>query len=92
VAGTPREVRLRDLSAAGLCFFSEEPFREMTLLQVRLDLPEQAPLSASGAVVRCQRISRHLEHYEVAVFLHGLAESDRRRLQAFVAEQGASPA
>ena len=92
VAGTAREVRLRDLSAAGLCFFSEEPFREMTLLQVRLDLPEQAPLSAAGAVVRCQRISRHLEHYEVAVFLHGLGDSERRRLQAFVAEQGASPA
>lgn len=92
VAGTPREVRLRDLSAAGLCFFSEEPFREMTLLEVRLDLPEQAPLSASGAVVRCERISRHLEHYEVAVFLHGLGDADRRRLQAYVAAQSGSGA
>lgn len=88
IAGQPREVRLRDLSAAGLCFFSEEPFREMTLLEVRLSLPDQDPLSASGAVVRCQRISKHLEHFEVAVFLHDIKESDRRRLQAYVAAQG----
>jgi PilZ domain len=87
VAGQAREVRLRDLSSAGLCFFSEEPLREMTLLQVRLNLPDQEPLSAGGAVVRCQRISKHLEHFEVAVFLHDIRESDRRRLQAFVAGQ-----
>lgn len=86
VAGRRMDVRLRDLSAAGLCFFSEEPLDEMSLLDVRLDLPDEfeAEFRAKGAVVRCERISPHLDHYEVAVFLHEIDESQRYRLRDFV--------
>ncbi|MEZ5976617.1 MAG: PilZ domain-containing protein [Planctomycetota bacterium] len=85
-AGRTMDVRLRDLSASGLCFFSEEPIGEMTLLDVRLDLPDdrEEELRAKGAVVRCERISPHLEHYEVAVFLHEITEAQRARLASFV--------
>jgi hypothetical protein len=34
--------------------------------------------------VRCERISAHLEHYEIAVFLHEIAEDQRARLATFV--------
>lgn len=80
------DVRLRDLSAAGLCFFSEEPLDEMSLLDVRLDLPDDADdeFRAKGAVVRCERISAHLDHYEVAVFLHEIDGEQRYRLRDFV--------
>jgi hypothetical protein len=86
VAGRTMDVRLRDLSAAGLCFYCEEPVDEMTLLDVRLDLPDgqKKEFRAKGAVVRCERISAHLEHYEIAVFLHEIAEDQRARLAAFV--------
>ncbi|QDU85174.1 PilZ domain protein [Planctomycetes bacterium Pla163] len=86
VAGRAMDVRLRDLSAAGLCFFSEEPLDEMSLLDVRLDLPDGVDdeFRAKGAVVRCERISPHLAHYEVAVFLHDIADTQRHRLRDFV--------
>ncbi len=91
IGGERREVRLRDLSAGGLCFFSDEPIPEMTMVKVELELPERgshgAPkaVDARGAVVRCRRVSPLLEHYEIAVFLHDLLESDAERLAEFVA-------
>lgn len=91
VGGERREVRLRDLSAGGLCFFSDEAIPEMTMVKVELELPERGdtgeprPVDARGAVVRCRRVSPLLEHYEIAVFLHDLRESDAERLAAFVA-------
>lgn len=81
------EARVRDVSEAGVCFFLEHPVREMSILKVELDLalPEgQRRVIAQGAVVRCEKISAALDHYEVAVFLHDIAEPDRRWLRAFV--------
>ncbi len=92
VNDAPVEVRLRDLSVSGLCFFSEEPLREMTALRIALDLPSQKNkperIEAGGAVVRCQPISPRLAHYEVAVFFHDIAAEDRERLAKFVTAQG----
>lgn len=89
VGGAPREVRLRDLSVSGLCFFSEEPLNEMTVLQIVLELPDPNGstdrIEAGGAVVRCQPISPRVEHYEVAVFFHDISNSSRECLQRFVA-------
>lgn len=86
-----QEVRLRDLSAAGACFFHDQPIEEMTLVELHFELPAAAGKStavkARGAVVRCQRISPRVEHYEVAVFLHDIRDEDRRALTAWVAQQ-----
>ena len=84
--GTHR-ARLRDVSRIGLCFHVERAIPMMTVLQIALDLPVDGGVrrvSGSGAVVRCQRISPTLEHYEVAVFLHDMAEGDRAALDAHV--------
>lgn len=86
-----QEVRLRDLSAAGACFFHDQPIDEMTLVELSFDLPAAGGTTsvlARGAVVRCQRISPRVEHYEVAVFLHDIREEDRRALAAWVKQQG----
>ena len=77
------KARLRDVSRAGLCFFMEEPIPAMTVLKIGLDLPVEngvRRISGSGAVVRCEPISAGVHHYEIAVFLHDLAESDREAL------------
>jgi PilZ domain-containing protein len=80
--------RLRDISRAGLCFFLDRAVPEMTLLAVRIELPGRAgpavPIEARGVVVRCLPISRGVEHFEIAVFLSDLADSQRERLDAFV--------
>ena len=84
--GTQRG-RLRDVSRAGLSFHTEAPIAMMTVLAVALDLPTREGrrrICGSGAVVRCQRISPSLEHYEVAVFLHDMSEADRAALEAHV--------
>ncbi|MHC4262745.1 MAG: PilZ domain-containing protein [Planctomycetota bacterium] len=82
------EVQLRDVSSAGLCFFSERPIPEMTMLGVHLDVPRldgaRHAVDARGAVVRCEPISPHLEHYEVAVFLNDIESSDRQAIADYV--------
>jgi len=84
------EARLRDVSRAGVCFFLDRRIPEMTVLKLDLALPEvpgdaeRMQVAGSGVVVRCQQLSPHLDHYEVAVFLNDLTESDRARLESYV--------
>ncbi|MEO0651050.1 MAG: PilZ domain-containing protein [Planctomycetota bacterium] len=93
VEGGFTEVQLRDVSAAGVCFFSDQPIPELTLLGLHLDVPEpnggQRAVDARGAVVRCEPISPHLEHYEVAVFLNDIASEDRQALADYVRRRDA---
>lgn len=82
--------RLRDVSRAGICFYLDRPVPEMTVLAVRIELParrgtEPTRIDGRGVVVRCLPISKGVEHYEIAVFLNDLADSQRERLDRFVA-------
>jgi len=83
---TPRgavQARMRDVSRAGVCFYMDQPLPLMTMLQ--LDLPLGTHLiRGGGAVVRCEKISKHLDHWEVAVFLHDMTESDRDLLDSYI--------
>jgi hypothetical protein len=83
------EARLRDISRAGICFFLDRRIQEMTILHMRVDLPclpeGTLRIEGSGVVVRCEALSPHLDHYEIAVFLNDLSEEDRSRLDAYVA-------
>jgi len=88
------EARLRDLSRAGLCFFLDRRVPEMAILRVELALPggngddgARAKLQFRGVVVRCQALSPHVDHYEIAVFFDDLDAATRRRLDDFLAER-----
>ena len=68
----PHEARIRDVSRGGVCFFLDRPVPEMTALRIEFDLPVAEGvrrISGLGAVVRCEKISQALDHYEIAVFL-----------------------
>lgn len=82
------EARLRDVSRAGVCFFLDQRVPEMTILRMELDLPEDqgdaTHIEGSGVVVRCQQIGPHVEHFEVAVFLNDMTESNREALEGYV--------
>jgi hypothetical protein len=80
------KARLRDVSRAGVCFFLDRPIPEMTILELRLCLPEgeRGDIHGFGTVVRCESIGPLVEHYEVAVFLHDMTEEDREALAAYV--------
>lgn len=82
------EARLRDLSPAGVCFFLDRRIAEMTVLEMVLPLPESGgrvtTIRGSGVVVRCQPLSPHVDHYEIAVFLNHVAEDDRGRLERYL--------
>ncbi|MFT4539335.1 MAG: hypothetical protein ACI841_002282 [Planctomycetota bacterium] len=83
----PHEARIRDISQAGVCFFLDRPVAEMTALRIELDVPGaqgQRRIRGAGAVVRCEKISAALEHYEVAVYLQEMSEPDREWISAFV--------
>ncbi|MFQ5749187.1 MAG: PilZ domain-containing protein [Planctomycetota bacterium] len=85
-ARTP--LRIRDLSHAGVAFFSENPMDEMTRVRFAIEfrVPGQASSLASGEgiVVRCQRLSAALDHYEVALFFHELDPGSEALVDAWV--------
>ena len=88
LGGTRCEAKLRDLSRAGVCFFLDRPIPMMTVLDVTLEvsMPQGAKkrIKGHGAVVRCERISKAVDHWEVAVFLNDMAEADRRAMEEYV--------
>lgn len=87
------EAKVRDVSRAGVCFFLDRPIPLMTVLGVAFDLGTEkgrTRVQGQGAVVRCERISKAVDHWEVAVFLHDMGEKDRRALEEFVAARGGS--
>ena len=83
----PHEARIRDVSRGGVCFFLDRPVPEMTALRIEFDLPVTSGvrrISGLGAVVRCEKISQVLDHYEIAVFLQDMADPDRETVEAYV--------
>lgn len=84
------QARVRDVSRAGVSFYVDRPIPMMTMLELALDLPTakgRRLVRGKGAVVRCQKISAAVEHYEIAVFLHELSEGDRRAIESHVRER-----
>ena len=81
---------LRDISVSGICFFLDRKIPEMTVLDLRLELPAHegvagpTEVAGRGAVVRCEPVSPHLDHYEIAVFFNEIGDDERQRLQRFV--------
>jgi len=82
------EAKIRDVSRGGVCFFLDRPVPEMTALRLEFDLPI-APgvrrITGQGAVVRCEKIARTVDHYEIAVFMHDMASPDRETIASYVA-------
>lgn len=86
------QARVRDISRAGVCFFLDRPIPLMTVLELSMDLRVKdgvRKIRGAGAVVRCEKIARAVDHYEVAVFLHDLAETDRQCIEDYVRSTGA---
>lgn len=80
---------LRDISVSGMCFHLDRPITEMTTLGLDLELPyedEILRVRGEGVVVRSEKISAAIDHYEVAVFFHALRDSDRERLETYCAD------
>ncbi|MEY2785564.1 MAG: PilZ domain [Planctomycetota bacterium] len=94
LGGSRCEAKLRDLSRAGACFFLDRPVPMMTVLELSLELKMPRGvrrIRGQGAVVRCERIAKALDHYEIAVFLHEMAEIDRKAIEEFLAQLGTGP-
>ncbi|MDA0666213.1 MAG: PilZ domain-containing protein [Planctomycetota bacterium] len=81
-------LRVRDLSQSGACFFSETPLRMMTHVRFTFDFPladgTQAHAEGEGVVVRCERISPALGHYEVALFFQDLYPGSDRAIRNYL--------
>lgn len=84
-------LRVRDLSRSGACFFSETPLRMMTHLRFSFDLPQPgggtARAEGEGVVVRCERLSPALGHYEIALFFQELDQDAERVIRDYLAGQ-----
>jgi hypothetical protein len=81
------QAKIRDVSRSGVSFFLDRPIPEMTALRVQFDIPVEGgvrKVQGMGAVVRCERIARNLEHYEIAVFVQDMAQPDRETVDGYV--------
>ena len=79
--------RVRDVSRAGVCFFIDRPIPVMTAMRIDLELPVEEGkrfITGGGVVVRCEKISARLDHYEIALFLNDIADPDQAALEAYV--------
>ena len=94
VAGAKDPARVRDVSRAGVCFFFDRPIAMMTVLEVTIEMKTREgaqSIKGNGAVVRCERIAKGVDHYEIAVFLHDMPDADRARLEAYVGTRPPQP-
>jgi hypothetical protein len=94
LAGGVSPARVRDVSRAGVCFFLDRPIPMMTVLDVAIEVKTSAGprnIRGHGAVVRCERIAKAVDHWEVAVFLNDMSESDRRAMEEYVGSQPRQP-
>ncbi|MBL4771112.1 MAG: PilZ domain-containing protein [Planctomycetes bacterium] len=86
--GGLREAKIRDVSRSGVCFFLDRPIEEMTLLEISFELPgREGEIKGRGAVVRCERISTMLEHFEIAVFLTDMPDPEREAIENYVIDR-----
>ena len=78
---------MRDISQAGVCFYLDRPLKLMTTLAIELELPHSGSktvIRGQGIVVRSEGISERLDHYEIAVFMPELSESEKGAIGLFV--------
>lgn len=81
--------QLKDLSTGGLCCLLGEALREMTLVELSMQLPGDAtPHRVQGAVVRCAKVRGTTPPtYEAAIFFTDVSADCRAAISSFVATQ-----
>lgn len=88
LAGEGAALRVRDISQSGVAFFADNPVALMTKVRFEVELPSAdgkgRPIVGEGAVVRCERLSPALGHYEVAVFFQHLEGNSLRDLKDYL--------
>ena len=95
LVGGKSQARVRDISRAGVCFYLDRAIPLMTVLEVALELRTAAGVrrvGGHGAVVRCEKIAKAVEHYEIALFVHEMSDADRRTVEEFVASRASARA
>jgi hypothetical protein len=89
LVGSDQVLRVRDISQSGVAFYSEAPVPLMTRVQFQIALPdpkggEEHYVAGEGAVVRCERLSPALGHYEIAVFFQHLERGSLDFLKSYM--------
>ena len=84
---TESALRVRDLSQSGVAFFCDEAIPMMTAVKVAIEMPGGDLIQAEGVVVRCERLSPAIGHYEVAIFFQSLNPGALQVIQTYVASR-----
>ena len=83
-----RPLRIRDVSRAGVAFYSEDPIDLMQRVKFAIEVPraDQEPLlvGGEGVVVRCEKLAGALDHYEIAVFFQDLPPDAEQAMQGWI--------
>jgi hypothetical protein len=87
--GEQRPAQLKDLSTGGLRCHHGEALREMTLVEIGMQLPGGSKVhQVRGAVVRCAKLrGLNPPTYEIAVFFTEVPPECRSAIADYVASQ-----
>ena len=90
--GLVAPARVRDISASGVCCFTDRAIPAMTQVQLVLLVPDADARAArevvcGGAVVRSHRLpgAPHPRSFETAIFFTEMRDDDREILEGFIA-------
>jgi hypothetical protein len=87
----------QNISKSGMVCRTSRKIEEMTLLDIRFELPEtpqyMAPetlIECGGVVINCEKKGEDTATlpYEVAIFFNRISEKDRRLLSQYIAHPG----
>ncbi len=76
----------KNISAGGLLFATKEAVPKASVLELKIDLPEELPITCLAKVVRVAEVATE-KGYDVAVCFLDLSGADRSRLNKFVIEK-----
>jgi type II secretory ATPase GspE/PulE/Tfp pilus assembly ATPase PilB-like protein len=76
----------KNISAGGLLFATKEAVPKASVLELKIDLPQELPITCLAKVVRVAEIETE-KGYDVAVCFLDLSGADRSRLNKFVIEK-----
>lgn len=89
VIGKPGEVKVfaKDISAGGLCIFTQENLASNTPLELKIKIPDLVdPIQALGKVI-WQKKTESSQNFDMGIEFTGISDFDRFNMNRYIMER-----
>lgn len=100
LGGEATPAMLKNISTSGLACVTQQPYQEMTMVEMSVQLPalpeedrDYYPLECKGAVVRCEPVTRgnSRRKWIIAIFFTELDEKNKSILERYIKTRTTTP-